>query len=92
MLCHAAAPPVGGFAPGMKTNAPLTLERFARFAFCFLGGTHGMCVRAAGVRAVEKEQRLERGGYIGHQKTHSGRKTLPVAPVMYHRATLEIFA
>ena len=44
----------------MKTNARLTLERFARFEFGFLGRTHAMCVRAAGVRAVEKEQRLER--------------------------------
>ena len=44
----------------MKTGVSLTLERFARFEFGFLGRTHAMCVRAAGVRAVEKEQRLER--------------------------------
>ena len=44
----------------MKTDARLTLERFARFAFCLISGTHGMCVCAGNQRAVEKEQRLER--------------------------------
>ena len=54
-VCHAAGAATRQLAPGMKTNARLTLERFARFEFGFLGRTHAMCVRAAGVRAVEKE-------------------------------------
>ena len=67
-VCYAAAPPVGGFAPGMKTKARLTLERFARFEFCFLGRTHAMCVCAASVRAVEKKQRCEREACLGQKR------------------------
>ena len=54
-VCHAAAPPVGGFAPGMKTDARLTSERFARFGCDLDSRTQNLIARATGKVASEKK-------------------------------------
>ena len=57
-------------APGAKRGhaSRSNALAFARFEFGFLGRTHAMCVCAAGVRAVEKKQRLEREACLSRKR------------------------
>ena len=84
-VCHAAAPPPGRLAPGMKTDARLTSERFARFGCDLDSRTQNLIVRATGKVASENKQRLERQASVRLKRSAAiflGGKHFPSHPLV----------